>query len=527
MNKIAQRRGLLNKIRESVNAPGEAISGAFSPEFTRLMDILREVDDEAREHAIDLKDILKVARSNYNRREYMTTIAYLGKFHERLELVRWQFVKLNKDADAIHNEFLFGDLDSEHKTYLFDKMPERYKPKPKTAPAAKADDGLGKEAGVKDWWHNLTSDRGKSLKNWEKRFPKAAKEIKRQTEKMLNRSEMFLNFLMSTFKTLATLRATRKLEEYIKVSGGFVTKYMAYDDAFNEYFNGSVKKYIDSQKEYEKKKEERESINKERSEYTGDGPAEGERPTLESSPSISMPSGKPSSGGGGGEVASPSNKAIEKEVEEMFQEEMNNKPGAFPKVPTEPLTEPEVMSDELIPSSAPSTPQPSGQRRPLQYTPLFQNPEMQSELAQSVEAPVTPTMRSPVMTDSFLNPSIPKAPKVPNLSDLEKPLTSEQADRFMYYTPKSVAPPSNQRPTVSQKPAEKPKPKLELMPATIPETQAYPATTASQFIEKITKLAGQNPLVLATEIIKFAKTLESTDKATSERLLTVARNLLK
>lgn len=527
MNKIAQRRGLLNKIRESVNAPGEAISGAFSPEFTRLMDILREVDDEAREHAIDLKDILKVARSNYNRREYMTTIAYLGKFHERLELVRWQFVKLNKDADAIHNEFLFGDLDSEHKTYLFDKMPERYKPKPKTAPVAKADDGLGKEAGVKDWWHNLTSDRGKSLKNWEKRFPKAAKEIKRQTEKMLNRSEMFLNFLMSTFKTLATLRATRKLEEYIKVSGGFVTKYMAYDDAFNEYFNGSVKKYIDSQKEYEKKKEERESINKERAEYPGEGLSEKENlESLPSIPSIIPPSnGNPS---GGGESASPSNKTIEKEVEEMFQEEMNNKPGAFPKVPTEPLTEPEVMSDELIPSSDPSTPHPSGQRRPLQYTPLFKNPEMQSELAQSVEAPVTPTMRSPVMTDSFLNPSIPKAPKVPNLSELERPLTPEQTDRFMYYTPKSVAPPSNQNPTVPHKPvAEKPKPKLELMPATIPETQAYPATTASQFIEKLTKLAGQNPLVLAAEIIKFAKTLESSDKTTSDRLVVVAKNLLK
>lgn len=259
MNKIAQRRGLLNKIREKANLGGKLVE-KFSPEFGRLMDTLREVDEDVREGALDLKDMLKAGRSNFNRSEYMTTISYLGRFHERMELVRWQFMKLLTDMKNSHNEFLFNDLDQEHKDYLFDKLPNKFKPKPKLASI--------KEAGVADWWHNLTNDRGRSLKAWEKRFPKTAKELRRSTERMLDRSESFLTLTLSTLKTLATLRATRKLEEYAKQAELWNTKFNAYDQTFAQYFNTIVKPFVDTQKQNETVKVQTPQVGTQTSEQT-------------------------------------------------------------------------------------------------------------------------------------------------------------------------------------------------------------------------------------------------------------------
>lgn len=600
MNKIAQRRGFFNKMREKVNAPGEALSGVFSPEFTRLMDTLREVDDEAREHAADLKDMLKVARSNYNRREYMSCISNLGKFHERLELVRWQFSKLATEADMIHNEFLFGDLDEEHKKNLFEKMPERHKPKAKQK----------KEAGPRDWWHNLTSDRGRALKYWEKRFPRAAKEIKRQTEKMLNRSDVFLNILMSTFKTLATLRATRKLEEYIKVSGGLVTKYNAYDASFNEYFNGSVKPFIESQKKFEAMKAERDAETKEQSERPLNKPADNEEIPGESGPdSGDRPTGEftkvpvdgPKSNGPGSGSSNPVDLDAEEmsEVEKALKDEVDAPISGWPKKPqnsTNPLTArtPETQRDSVFePSNSevlsdvdPSTPRPpSGKRRLLPPAlPAGSDPVTapQEPLSADVDttnwnrsnpdrsiievdhdaAPNTPTMHSAVAPPvsprgTIISPVAPQANapvsgpapssnvydevmqgklpqnRAPSLSDLNKPPTDSQLGRFIYYTPPEAAKPlqTTVRPGMGGKP---PAPVLELSPDTLapdtsPQTKAYPpaSSKASEFVDKLTKLSDQNPLVLAREIILYAKSIASTDKNTSERLLKVAQQLIK
>lgn len=534
MNKIAQRRSMLNKLRETVNAPSEAISGAFSPEFARLMDTLRSVDDDAREQASDLKDLLKVARSNFNRREYMATITYLGKFHEKLESIKSTLNKLNKEVDNSHNEFLFGDLDPEHKEYLFNKMPARFQKKvPAVAPVAKADDGLDKSAGMKDWWHNLTSDRGKAMKLWEKRYPKAVKELKRQTEKMLNRSEMFLNILLANFKMLASHRATRKLEDYIKVSEALISKYNAYDSSFNEYFNGTAKKYIDNQREFEanQKLKEEESAG---AVVNDEGIVPDEKDSEPGKPgavSVKKPDSE-------AEVITqdfypasktkndmPAEKTIEEEIAEM---EGKQNPRPFPKPEQNPLAKSvhpqsymEVSPEELI-SSDPSLPFPLNNHKapvPERMLPAIED-----------DAVITPTMRSPIMPSAPTSPpgdvyqqSIPKSPPVPRLSDLERPLTPEQENKFYMYQPEVEGPA-----TVRSGPV---KPVSEPIPATerkSPETVSYPLPSQAQvFYEKLTKMSGENPIVIAKEVIKFAKSIETTDPATSTRLLAVAKNLLK
>ena len=95
MNKIAQRRSLLNQIREKVNMPGSYLEGFFKPELDRVMTALKELDDriraeltgkqigdaEAPADAVSAKDLLKSARQNFNRREYMAGVAeFLGSF---------------------------------------------------------------------------------------------------------------------------------------------------------------------------------------------------------------------------------------------------------------------------------------------------------------------------------------------------------------------------------------------------------------------------------------------------------------
>jgi hypothetical protein len=260
MNKIAQRRGRWNKLREKIDLPGKLME-SFSPEFQELMDHLREVDDKIREEASDLKDLLKVAKTNFNRREYMTAIAYLGRFHDKMENIDRELSQLSTIVDLKHNEFLFGDIDPEHLTYLVNKFGPKFQEamqkmnpkfqqkfqvlKPKASQLERA--SLEKEAGITDWWHNITTNRGKTLAAWEKRFPKYARELKTQTNNILNKSEALLNYLMASLKAMASLRATRKLEEYLRTATRLKEKYKSYNAAFTNFYNSQVKRFIDYQ----------------------------------------------------------------------------------------------------------------------------------------------------------------------------------------------------------------------------------------------------------------------------------------
>lgn len=247
MDKIAQRRNWLNKLREKTNIGGKAME-VFSPTFLELMENLRTIDDEIREQAVDLKDILKTAKTNFNRREYMTAIAFLGRFHEKVEIIDNELSKLHGTVDKHHQEFLYGDVDPEHVDYITNKLSPRFEAKPNSKTAELERASLNKEAGLSDWWHNIHSDRGRTLSAWEKRFPRYAKELKTHTAQMINKSEAYLNGLLLTFKLLNTLRSTRKLEEYLKVSSKLREKYKSYNAAFTTFYNSQIKKFIDYQK---------------------------------------------------------------------------------------------------------------------------------------------------------------------------------------------------------------------------------------------------------------------------------------
>ena len=255
MDKVAQKRGPLTKLREKINVPTEKLMGAFSPQFIELMDQLRDVDDQIREYANDLKQLLKQAKTNYNRREYMSAIAYLGRFYDQIQAIDFELSKLKTAVDVKHHEFLFTDIDPEHIQYLTQMLGPKIK-KPIAKLPIKSKASLESTAGLADWWHNLTSDRGRALSAWEKRFPKEAKELKRQTGNLLVKSEALLSNLLSTLATLATQRATRHLEEYLDTAAKFKQKYKAYNDLFTSFYNTYVRKFVELQQQEQEKKEQ-------------------------------------------------------------------------------------------------------------------------------------------------------------------------------------------------------------------------------------------------------------------------------
>src|ERR1700722_8619283 len=119
MQKIAQRRGILNKLREMTNVSGVAAEKFFNPQFQEVMENLRQVDDNIRSivsgQSIDsgdpgkdptsLKKLIQSAKSNLNRREYMTAVAELGRFHKKLFDMITEIGNLHSKVDEVHHQF--------------------------------------------------------------------------------------------------------------------------------------------------------------------------------------------------------------------------------------------------------------------------------------------------------------------------------------------------------------------------------------------------------------------------------------
>jgi hypothetical protein len=249
MDKIAQRLNWLQRTKEKTFGKLKDLKTDFlgSDEYREIIDKLISVDDEVREKAFELKDYLKIAESNFNRREYMFAISYLAKFHEKMEEIMTAFQGLNDVVHKHHHAFLFGDLDPNQKEYLMEKMPKWFKGAPtKTASV--------KEAGLSDWWYSMTTDRGKGLRQWEKRFPQTARELKNQTNNMLNKSKALSSTFLNLLKQLGKYRVGRKIEDYVRLLPGINNKYRAYNKSFNDFYNKYVKSYIESQKAAEEAK---------------------------------------------------------------------------------------------------------------------------------------------------------------------------------------------------------------------------------------------------------------------------------
>lgn len=250
MEKTAQKRSILNKLRELSNISGIAAEKFFNPEFKRVMESLREKDSSIRSlvagkeieggdpgsDPISLKDLLKSAKSNFNRREYMTSVAELGRFHKKLFDIIQVIKSLDLEVDQVHHEFLFKDLGDEHKKQL-ESLKTRF--------AKDQKDLLVKEASIMDFFYNIGTKRGRALAAWEKRYPKQVGKLKKDTANLLGKSETFLGQMLAILKEMASARAERHIDNYMKAADKISKAYQNYDKLFKDYYMSNIKGFLE------------------------------------------------------------------------------------------------------------------------------------------------------------------------------------------------------------------------------------------------------------------------------------------
>lgn len=250
MQKTAQKRSIYNKLREMTNVSGIAAEKFFNPEFQKVMESLRAKDDSIRsivageaigdgdpgEDEVSLKSLIKSINSNINRREYMSAIADLGRFHKKVFDVVQKITDLNLDVDAVHHEFLFKDLGDEQKKYLQDL---------KTRFANNHDQAIIKEASIMDFFYNIGTKRGRALAAWEKRYPKQVGKLKKDTATLFSKSESLLNVILSALKEMASARSVRNIDAYVKSADKISKAYVGYDKLFRDFYTANVKGFLE------------------------------------------------------------------------------------------------------------------------------------------------------------------------------------------------------------------------------------------------------------------------------------------
>lgn len=267
MDKFAQKRGLLNQLRDVVNIPGSYVEGFFKPELDRVMNALKKLDDRVRSdltgkkigeadappNPISVKDLLKSARSNFNRREYMAGVADLGMFHKKMYDVSQEIDRFYVDVNKIHNKFLFEGLDEAQKEKF-----KQFRQHMENRTAASAPEYFIKEAGIMDFFHNIGTQRGRALMAWEKKYPKQTKELRDGGIRLIESAEGMLANVISALKQMATARAVRRPDDYLDAAAKIKREFDKFDSGdkgFKTYYNNTILPFLKIKDEIESKEQ--------------------------------------------------------------------------------------------------------------------------------------------------------------------------------------------------------------------------------------------------------------------------------
>ena len=268
MDKSAQSkgqtgRGIFNELREKVNMPGAYLEGFFKPELDRVMTALKSLDDRIRSELTgkkigtaeaptiptSVKDLLKSARTNFNRREYISGVADLGVFHKKMQDVINDISKFFVDVNKIHHKFLFEGVEGEKIKKLREHMEKKQ--------AQELRIELIKQAGIMDFFHNIGTKRGRGLAAWEKKYPKETKAVREGGAKLLDSADALLANTISYLKEMATARATRRPDDYMdtanKIKADF-DKFDSGDKGFKAYYNTAILPFMKINDDIEKEK---------------------------------------------------------------------------------------------------------------------------------------------------------------------------------------------------------------------------------------------------------------------------------
>lgn len=247
MEKTAQERGLLNRLREKTNITGKILE-SLNPEFSAMMERLRSTDEKVREQAQDVKPAIRSINSLVRQRDYLSAATQMAAFHERCRYLVAELDRFKKSVNLKHYQFLLDQFDDTSKEQLFGYNPNSEINLDEGA----ADDDLTSTAGLKDMWFkftdpledtvsNLTKQKNIAMKALEKRFSISfLKDLKKDSIMMADRSTRFASLLLSTLKRLASALATRHVDDYIRYSDDLVKRFNEYHKLFVAYYNKDI-----------------------------------------------------------------------------------------------------------------------------------------------------------------------------------------------------------------------------------------------------------------------------------------------
>ena len=272
--KIAQRRSLLSKLVEKTNLSGKSLEKFVDPEFKNIMDNLRQTDDAVRSllsgdpnfsipikvennivlESVSLEDserfnlekLIKLIRKNINRKEYMTAVGHLGRFHKKINDMVFILKQLNIKPEKSVEKILFKDLSEESKKNLLD-IKKRFESK-----SAQNQNGIIKTAGILDYFHNILTERGRALSAIEKIYPKQFSALKSELNSITDKSEKLLKNIISNLKDMSMARARRDTDKYMEKVKLIISDYEKYNNDFKNFFNNQVKGFLEKEKLIEK-----------------------------------------------------------------------------------------------------------------------------------------------------------------------------------------------------------------------------------------------------------------------------------
>lgn len=271
LEKLAQNfksRDLSHRLYESFNLSGKALESFFDPEFKKIMTQLRQIDDAVRNYLgndpsvkmpeknednlefntisiddssrFDFKDLLNVTEQNLKNREYMSAVGDLGRMHNKLGKAVEVLKHFTSTMPGIEQKILFKDLDDDTKKYL-EELKTRLESK-----AYFNNYYLVKNAGILDWFGDLfLTDRGRALKEWEKRFPKQFNELKKQSNNIFDQTKQLVSKFDNQLRIMSYARAARNPEDYAKAASELIKDYAKYDINFRKFYNDQVKGFLE------------------------------------------------------------------------------------------------------------------------------------------------------------------------------------------------------------------------------------------------------------------------------------------
>ncbi len=267
MEKFAQKRKLHNKIRETVNKPGALLDKLFDPELIGIMENLTVTDDKIRAELtgqkmsknapapaekISAKELIKSAKSYFNKREYMRGFQDLSIFNKKMfntvQLINeFKLTLSNIDEPGLKQKVLFEGL-SDEELEKIEKNIEH------TRKANSDYDSLIKEAGLLDTWTNLTTSRGRELAAIEKRYPQITADLRKKGFAIIASGEALLSITISNLKAMASARSIRKLDPYLASANVIVEAYNKFNSGekgFASYYENTVLPAIKAKREFD------------------------------------------------------------------------------------------------------------------------------------------------------------------------------------------------------------------------------------------------------------------------------------